>query len=184
MAGDERTPPERKSHGKSPSSPRLDRMIAEAVVDAYGESEQIIGFCTMLEDNLVVPFDTEILGVEVTVQGSDMSDYEQIVAGCSRGRSGQRVPILNLPLPAIHPTVRHFAHSASPWGGQNFWNLCGHHFWNPQAARLYYRFYMGTMVGDKYLCVVVKIMGEKAFVLTAYLTDRMKRGVLLWPKRI
>jgi len=40
------------------------------------------------------------------------------------------------------------------------------------------------MVGDKYLCVVVKIMGEKAFVLTAYLTDRMKRGVLLWPKGI
>jgi hypothetical protein len=52
------------------------------------------------------------------------------------------------------------------------------------AARLYYRFYMGTMVGDKYLCVVVRIMGEEAFVLTAYLTDRMKRGVLLWPKRI
>jgi len=52
------------------------------------------------------------------------------------------------------------------------------------AARLYYRFYMGTMVGDKYLCVVVKIMGEEAFVLTAYLTDRMKRGVLLWPKGI
>jgi hypothetical protein len=46
------------------------------------------------------------------------------------------------------------------------------------------RFYMGTMVGDKYLCVVVKIMGEEAFVLTAYLTDRMKRGVLLWSKRI
>jgi len=52
------------------------------------------------------------------------------------------------------------------------------------SARLYYRFSMGTMVGDKYLCVVVKIMGEEAFVLTAYLTDRMKRGVLLWPKRI
>ena len=52
------------------------------------------------------------------------------------------------------------------------------------AARLYYRFYMGTMVGDKFLCVVVKIMGEEAFVLTAYLTDRMKRGVLLWPKGI
>jgi hypothetical protein len=35
------------------------------------------------------------------------------------------------------------------------------------VARLYYRFYMGTMVGDKYLCVVVKIIGEEAFVLTA-----------------
>ncbi len=37
-------------------------MIAEAVVDAYGESAQIVGFCAMLEDNLTVPFDTEILG--------------------------------------------------------------------------------------------------------------------------
>jgi len=30
---------------------------------------------------------------------------------------------------------------------------------------------MGTKVGDKYLCVVVKVMAEKAFVLTAYLTE-------------
>jgi len=51
-------------------------------------------------------------------------------------------------------------------------------------ARLYYRFYVGTMVGDKFLCVVVKIVGEEAFVLTAYLTDRIKRGVLIWPKEI
>jgi hypothetical protein len=39
MAGDERTPPKRKSRGNPPSSARLDKMIAEAVVDAYGESE-------------------------------------------------------------------------------------------------------------------------------------------------
>ena len=51
-------------------------------------------------------------------------------------------------------------------------------------ARLYYRFYVGTMVGDKFLCVVVKIVGEEAFVLTAYLTDRIKRRVLIWPKKI
>lgn len=47
---------------------------------------------------------------------------------------------------------------------------------DPQA-RLYYRFYVSTRVGDKYMCVVVKIVGEDAFVLTAYLTDKMKRGV-------
>ena len=49
-------------------------------------------------------------------------------------------------------------------------------------ARLYCRFYVGTRVGDKYLCVVVKVLGEDAFVLTAYLTDRAKRGVRIWPK--
>ena len=40
---------------------------------------------------------------------------------------------------------------------------------------MYYRFSVGTMVGDKFLCVVVKIVGDEAFVLTAYLTDRESR---------
>ncbi len=49
-------------------------------------------------------------------------------------------------------------------------------------ARLYYRSYVGTRVGDKWLCVVVKLTGEDAFVLTAYLTDKAKRGVQIWPR--
>ena len=52
---------------------------------------------------------------------------------------------------------------------------------DPQA-HLYYRFYVGTKVGDKYLCVVVRIAGYDAFVLTAYLTDRVKKGIQLWPR--
>ena len=51
-------------------------------------------------------------------------------------------------------------------------------------VRLYYRFYFATIVGDKYLCVVVKARANDAFVLTAYLTDSMKKGVILWPKRL
>lgn len=50
-----------------------------------------------------------------------------------------------------------------------------------RSVRLYYRLYEQTMVGRKHVCVVVKITNEDAFVLTAYLTDRVKRGVLLWP---
>jgi len=50
-------------------------------------------------------------------------------------------------------------------------------------ARLYYRYYVGTRVGDKYLCVVVKLIADDAFVLTAYLTDAVKKGRLLWPAR-
>jgi len=78
-------------------------MIEEAIVDAYGESEQITGFYTMLDDSLAVPFQTEILGVEVTVERVDMTDDEQIVAICARGKSRQRVPILDLPLPDPPP---------------------------------------------------------------------------------
>jgi hypothetical protein len=51
-----------------------------------------------------------------------------------------------------------------------------------RQARLYYRFYFGTCVGDKYLCVIVKVVGDDAFVLTAYLTDKVKRGAQIWPK--
>jgi hypothetical protein len=45
-----------------------------------------------------------------------------------------------------------------------------------------YRFYLGTRVGDKYLCVIVKVLGEDRFILTAYLTDRIKQGVRIWPR--
>jgi len=51
---------------------------------------------------------------------------------------------------------------------------------DPQA-HLYYRFYMGTRVGDKFLCVVVKVRETDAFVLTAYLTDKIKKGSRVWP---
>ena len=53
-----------------------------------------------------------------------------------------------------------------------------------KEAKMYYRFYFGTKVGDKYLCVVVKVVLNDAFVLTAYLTNKIKRGETLWPKRI
>jgi hypothetical protein len=93
----------RQVRGKSPSDTKLDEMIEEAIVDAYGESEQTVGFYTMIEDNLAMPFRTEMLGVEVTVERIDMIDDAQIVAICSRGKSWQRVPILDLPLPSPLP---------------------------------------------------------------------------------
>jgi hypothetical protein len=44
---------------------RLEELVAEAIIDAYGESEQRVGFLTMLEDRLAVPFTTAILGAPV-----------------------------------------------------------------------------------------------------------------------
>ncbi len=49
-----------------------------------------------------------------------------------------------------------------------------------EAARLYYRFYSGTPMGDKFVCVVVKVRPGDAFILTAYLTDKPKKGTVLW----
>jgi hypothetical protein len=51
------------------------------------------------------------------------------------------------------------------------------------AAGLSYRFYIGTRVGDKWLCVVVKYDPNDAFVVAGYLTDRMQRGAQLWPSK-
>ncbi len=48
---------------------------------------------------------------------------------------------------------------------------------------LSYRLYRGTRLGDKWLCVVVKYATADAFVLTAYLTDKPKKGEQIWPKR-
>ncbi|MBI4312196.1 MAG: hypothetical protein HY681_10500 [Chloroflexi bacterium] len=50
------------------------------------------------------------------------------------------------------------------------------------TVRLYYKRYHETGVGDKLVCVVVKLSLEDAFVLTAYLTDKAKRGQVLWQR--
>ncbi len=48
--------------------------------------------------------------------------------------------------------------------------------------RLHYRYYLGTRVGDKWLCVVVKFGDDDAFVVTAYLTNRPKQRIVIWPE--
>jgi hypothetical protein len=52
---------------------------------------------------------------------------------------------------------------------------------NDPSTELNYRFYLGTRVGDKWLCVVVRYALQDAFVLTAYLTDKPKKGEQIWP---
>lgn len=86
------------------SAAELDRLIEEATIDCYGESEQRMGFYTMLEDNLELPFETQALGVKVTVERLDLTDADEIVAVCRRGQTWQVIPILHLSLPT--PPVR------------------------------------------------------------------------------
>ena len=49
-----------------------------------------------------------------------------------------------------------------------------------EAARLFYRYHRQTIVGGKWLCVVVKYGEADAFVITGYLTDKPKAGEDLW----
>jgi len=49
-------------------------------------------------------------------------------------------------------------------------------------VHLYYRLYNHRRLGEKYMCVVVKHTATDSFVITAYLTDRVKAGERLWPE--
>ena len=81
----------------------LDKLIEEATVDCYNESEEVTGIFTMLEENLAVPFTTTLLGVEVTVERVDQNAAGKIVAVCRRGPERLRVPLIDLPLPEPKP---------------------------------------------------------------------------------
>ena len=95
--------------GRRPArAPRLNKaklalLVEEATVDAYNDAEQAMGLFTMIEDHLAFPFETAILGVSVLVERVDVTDANEIVAICRRGRDRQTIPILELPLPSPAP---------------------------------------------------------------------------------
>jgi hypothetical protein len=89
---------------------KLREMIEEATVDCYNDSEKVTG-----EDNLRVPFETRVLGVSVVVERVDLTDREEIVAICSRGRDRQLIPILNLPLPTSSPEGAEWIEAYRQW---------------------------------------------------------------------
>lgn len=94
--------PERRLR-KRLSRRQLTALVEEAIVDAYGDSEQRVGFLTILEEKLACPFTTEVLGTPVHVERVDLNDAEEIVAICHRGRDRQMLPVLDLPLPSPPP---------------------------------------------------------------------------------
>ena len=51
------------------------------------------------------------------------------------------------------------------------------------TTRLFYELYTQTLVGEKWLCIVVKYAEKDAFVVTAYLTVKPKPGEELWPMK-
>jgi hypothetical protein len=85
------------------TSARLDELIEAATVDCYDEEEQATGFFTMIEDNVALPFTTQILGVEASVIAVAMDDDGRIKALCERGGERQRIDLIDLPLPSPLP---------------------------------------------------------------------------------
>ena len=109
-----------KARRRSParlSKARLDRLVEEAVVDCYNESEQRVGLCTMIEDNLELPFETKVLGVPVIVERVDLTQSDEIVAVCRRAGVRQAIPILDLPLPSPRPPGAQWIDAYRYWVG-------------------------------------------------------------------
>jgi len=52
-----------------------------------------------------------------------------------------------------------------------------------QNVELFYKLYASTPVTRKYLCIVVKESLEDTFIITAYFTDVIKEGEILWPRK-
>lgn len=98
------------------SEAELDELVGQAVVDAYGDDEQMTGIYTMIEDNLALPFTTTVLGVEANVEGADLTD-SGIVAICTRGAHRQAIPILDLPLPVPPPPGSEWIAAYRHWAG-------------------------------------------------------------------
>jgi hypothetical protein len=117
MARSRSVEPTSKSRSGRLSSSDLERLIEEAIVDAYGESEQTVGFFTMLDDHLAVPFATNVLETEVVVERVDLTDDERIVAVCRHGRSRQLIGILDLPIPNPAPEGTEWIDAYRRWLG-------------------------------------------------------------------
>ncbi len=93
----------------------LDKLIEEATTDAYNESEQAGGFFAMIDENLALPFVTQVLGQDVTVTKVDITKRDQIVAICLRGKARQAIPILDLPMPAPRPEGAEWIDACRRW---------------------------------------------------------------------
>lgn len=87
---------------------RLDALIEEAIVDAYTEAEQAVGFHATIEQHLALPFETVVLGAPVTAEGG-------LVVICCRGRERQAIQILELPLPDPPPAGWEWVEAYRQW---------------------------------------------------------------------
>jgi len=93
-------------------------MIEQATADANGESEQVTGFYTILEEHLEVPFETTLLGMPVSVKGVDVTERDEIVAICTRGKRRQAIPILDLVLPSSPPAGAEWIEAYRRWAAR------------------------------------------------------------------
>jgi len=98
------------------SEAELDELVEQAIVDAYDDDEQTVGFYTVISDNLALPLTTKVLGVEASVERVDLT-ASGIIAICARGPDRQAIPILDLILPVPPPPGAEWIAAYRHWAG-------------------------------------------------------------------
>jgi hypothetical protein len=104
-----RTPPRRTATRKRstrafpPSPSRLDALIEEATVDAYGDAEQTAAFLTVLDEHLALPCETSVLGEVVVVEKIDIDHPGELIAMCRRRGKRHKVRLSEVELTAPRP---------------------------------------------------------------------------------
>ena len=99
------------SHSKA----KLNALVAEAIVDSNGEEEEVSGLFTMLEEHLVLPFETHVLGIPVQVVSIELRGRTSIVAICKHGRERQAIELHDLPLPKPRPAGAQWIEAYRHW---------------------------------------------------------------------
>jgi Calcium binding len=94
---------------------QLDKLVQEATVDCYNDEEQASGFFTMIDENLALPFRTEVLGIEVSVIAIEMDNDGGLKAVCEHAGKQQRIALIDLPLPSPPPSGAEWIAACRRW---------------------------------------------------------------------
>lgn len=70
----------------------------------------------MFDEHVELPFETMVLGVEVTVRAIEERE-NRVVAICTRGRARQAIDLVDLPLPTPPPPGAEWILAYRLWAG-------------------------------------------------------------------
>lgn len=94
------------------TTPSLEQLIDEIVVDAYDLNEQLTSFCQVFVDEVPVPAAATVLDVPIEVTGFDYRGDERrgLVARCRHGRTEGELSLADICFPRA--SVAGWIHSA------------------------------------------------------------------------
>lgn len=85
----------KKNPIKNLTEEQYEAIVEEATIDSYDEEEDIVGFCTLIQDNIKFPFTAKVVGEEVVVLDVDCNSRE-VKAKCQKNGKKYEVNILDL----------------------------------------------------------------------------------------